>query len=151
MKKASTSGKNQYCRFFLKFGSGLFILFFTLFAAATPLIAQLGSAAFLFLVVCLSPLTSEQQLSEREQQDPPEAVYCQIDETNAAREIVFSRSQRLQLMPQINAADSANLLEKKLLLQTESLHTAFTNQPIKPEKWRKRCQPVRAGPVFKYI
>ena len=151
LKKHSVTGKNKFCRFILKFGSGLFLLFFTLFSAATPLIAQLGSAIFLLLVMCLAPLAPEVQSDNGSTPEQSEAVYSQIDENTPCCEIVFSRNLRQQHIKQISSADSERLPEKKLLFQIKSPQTAYNEQKVKPEEWRKRCQPVRAGPMVSYI
>ena len=151
MKKHSPTGKRQYCRLVLKFGSGLFLLFFTLFSAATPLIAQLGSAAFLLLVMCLAPLAPEAQNDNTPLPEQSEAVYCQINENTSCTERVFSGNLQLQHVKQIHSAEIGSWLEKQLSFQIKSPQTTPKNQTFKPEIWRNRCLPVRAGPVVSYI
>lgn len=53
LKNTTPSAWNNACRVILKLGSGLFLCFFMIFAPAAPLIAQLGSAFFLFMVMLL--------------------------------------------------------------------------------------------------
>lgn len=132
---------------FLKFGSGLFLLFFALFAPATPIIAQFGSMMFLLLVFCLSPFLPEKPHSAQvAAPENDQAYYWHIEDDIAAGKLVRQRPQQQVFQP-IGSSTAINMPEQKTL----EPHLFSPAKPDffigKPEKWRIICQPMRAGPL----
>ena len=132
---------------FLKFGSGLFLLFFALFAPAAPVIAQFGSMFFLLLIICLSPfLPAPSNTAAEAAPDSEQAYYWQITDDTAADMIELQAPRRLAF--QLHRSPAAWIAPERYSLE---LHYSFPKNlnkiPEKPEKWRICCQPMRAGPL----
>ncbi|MBR2357292.1 MAG: hypothetical protein IKA65_04625 [Lentisphaeria bacterium] len=146
MKKHFPTGSAKYCRMFLKVGSGLFLLFFTLFAPAAPIIAQFGSMMFLLLIFCLSPFLPEK--SHTAQVAAPEndqAYYWHIANDTAAAATVLQHPQKQSSGYSISPAITV-VPGQTALAQHRSRPQNYTFFVEKPETWRMRCQPMRAGP-----
>lgn len=157
LKIACLSGKKNTCRFALKTGSVIFLLFFTLAAPLAPLIAQIGSAAFIFLVMVLSPLMNNAQPAAGDLATLPEQPpMLQTAELNSAvREFVFYN--------EIPDAALRNNQRQQLDWQTDIYGIAL-NLPYLcdsgggfiddsfilnyPAEYLAGCQPPRAGPYL---
>ena len=148
MKKHSPSGLNAYCRLFLKLGSGLFLLFFACVSPIAPVLAQAGSAIFIFLLIILSPFVPDKSnLAENPLPDEPASAYNQIENDSPERQLVIQqRDHQQSFYSQTTLAAEKNF--EKSLPETQRFSIkiiAYTLQ--KPEKWQSSCQPVRAGPT----
>jgi len=64
LKKAVLTSNFVNSRLALKAGSVLFLLFFVFFSLAAPLVAQFGSALFIFLGMVLAPLLHQDQAAD---------------------------------------------------------------------------------------
>ena len=130
---------------FLKVGSGLFLLFFTLFAPAAPIIAQFGSMMFLLLIFCLSPFLPEKShTAPIEAPDHDPAYYWHISEDTPLDRTELQQQQ--QPLGQASTPAETDMPAEMLFGQHRSRPKKYTFFVEKPETWRMRCQPMRAGP-----
>jgi len=150
LKDNLISVQKRYCQLFLKFGSGAFLCFFIFFAPAAPVIAQIGSAFFIFLVAVLAPLSNH--LQEIEQQPPEQHAaeqYSELDSSLPVQDIILLNSQRQRSYPQIQSisSDAENKTIALSVCGNPLLLLPLAFWVNLPEKWRSSCQPVRAGPM----
>ncbi len=157
LKLNRASKEKGQCRFALKTGSVIFLLFFTLIAPLAPLVAQVGSALFILLVMVLSPFINvHQQPTEQPLPDPFPAAEMQTAELDSTvSEFVFYNeipdaalraNQRQQLDTQANFCD----LYMPSLRRDDSGGSFINDKFILnyPAEYLASCQPLRAGPLF---
>ena len=132
----------------MKLGSWVFLLFFACAAPVAPVIAQCGSAVFIFLLLLLSPFIANSSKPTAELPEKSSPIYCQIDDDLPANELIIFQSSHRQTF-HLNTTPTA---EKPTTVNIPQ-PGGFTARIIeylnkKPEKTYSLCQPVRAGPVF---
>lgn len=121
MHKSPSSVKDLLCRIALKSGSLLFVLFLTFFMPAAPVIAQIGSALFIFFVMVLSPLLPQTTVPEKAE----EKNLSVLQQPNT----LLAASDDLALLT-IETADQINRSRKyHLAAEIGKLHNAVKSAP----------------------
>lgn len=146
-KNTFKSAIERYCRLFMKLGSGVFLLFFMIAAPAAPVIAQWGSAAFIFLLLLLSPFVSNSAKQTAALPEAPSPICQQLDDAVMAHDLITFPTNKYQ-----NVTKKQTAAEKPLAVsypyQEDLIIRLIEYLDKKPEKPYYPSQPVRAGPAF---
>ena len=131
----------------MKLGSGVFLLFFMIAAPAAPVIAQWGSAAFIFLLLLLSPFISHSAKQTTGLPEAPSSICQQVDNVDTAHDLMIFRTNKSQ-----NVIKKQTAAEKPLAInypyQEDLIIRIIEYLDKKPEKPYNSSLPVRAGPAF---
>ena len=147
MKNTIPSTVKRLCQLSLKFGSAVFLLFFTIFSPAAPAIAQIGSAVFILLLIILSPFTGEKaKVILSPETEEAQRIYCQLDNDQIGQESVMlqSSSQQSIKLPILPAETPAAAKIPQLQHIPPGIILYLEK---KTEQYYTICQPVRAGPA----
>ena len=148
MKKHSPSGITAYCRLFLKLSSGLFLLFFACVSPIAPVLAQAGSAIFIFLLIVLSPFAPDKsKLAAAPQPNDLPRAYQQMENDSPGPKLAIQQSNQQQSFYLQTILAAEKKFEKvQPEIQRFSIKIITYSLP-KPENWQSCCKPVRAGPI----
>ena len=156
LKATCSTTLNRICRFALKTGSVLFLLFFTLISPLAPLAAQVGSALFILLVMVLAPFMKSAPPVENAIPDHSPAPIVQTAELdsvvteftlyNEIPDIALRSNQRQQPNTSVAICDVC----LKIPLPIDSLQGKYHSDFILnyPAEYLANSQPSRAAPYL---
>ena len=156
MKATCSTTLNRICRFALKTGSVLFLLFFTLISPVAPLAAQIGSALFLLLVMVVSPFMKSAppvENAQSYQQPAPIIQTAEIDSVvsefilyNEAPDIALPGKQR----PLSSTSFDICVVCLKIPIPLDVLQGKYYNDFTLnyPAEYLANSQPSRAAPYL---